>query len=554
MFYYTFKMFYRYFIFHPSYLLLFLKKFGQSFVLISFIFVYLAGSSFVIANTLSVRQFVAEASFEDNEIAEFYKKRNYELFWLGGAEDNKSRLDALFFAVSDADMHGLPSKKFELKKFSSTFFGASSNKEVAVSDVKITSIFLDYAHALKNGILVPEKIDQKILRSKPYHRDTELLISLEKSNANSFFRNLYPSSPEYRRLMKEKKKLEKALLHGGWGPLIVAKELSTGLQEVGIISLRNRLIKMGFLEKTNSITYDTFLETAVKKFQKDNGIPANGVADTFTISLINTTVRERLKSVVVAMERERWSKTFTKKRHISVNLADFSAKIVDGGKVIFETKTIIGFDDSNRRSPEFSDTMEYLIVNPSWYVPRSIVVQEYLPMLKLDGNALNFLELRDEFGNVIHSSDIDFSNFDKKTFPYRMRQPPGPTNALGLVKFMFPNENNIYLHDTPAKNLFEFEVRTFSHGCIRLQDPFGFAYSLLSAQFGDPKSLFDLALEMNSTIRIDLETFVPIHIIYRTVITKPGGGLEFREDIYGRDNKIWEALKAKGVVLGRETS
>lgn len=547
-------MIYRYFIFYPTYLVLLFKQFGQSVVLTFFIFVYLAGGTYVTANTMSVKQFVAEASFEDNEIAEFYKSRNYELFWLGDAEDNKSRLDALFFALSDADMHGLPRKKFELKKFSSTFFGANSNKEVAVSDIKLTLIFLEFARALKNGILVPEEIDRKILRSKPYHRDTELLISLEKSNANSFFRNLYPSSPEYRRLMKEKKKLEKALLHGGWGPLIAAKELSNGLQGVEVISLRNRLIKMGFLEKTNSITYDTFLESAVKKFQKDNGIPANGVADTFTIALINTTLRERLKSVVVAMERERWSKTFSKNRHISVNLADFSAKIVDGGKVIFETKTIIGYDDSNRRSPEFSDTMEYLIVNPSWYVPRSIVVQEYLPMLKLDGNALNFLELRDEFGNVIHSSDIDFSNFDKKTFPYRMRQPPGPTNALGLVKFMFPNENNIYLHDTPAKKLFEFHVRTFSHGCIRLHDPFGFAYTLLSAQYGDPKSLFDLALEMNSTIRIDLETFVPIHIIYRTVITKPGGGLEFREDIYGRDNKIWDALKAKGVVLGQETS
>ena len=264
-------------------------------------------------------------------------------------------------------------------------------------------------------------------------------------------------------------------------------------------------------------------------------------------------VEERLKSVLVAMERERWSRTPHNNRHVVVNLTDFTAKIVDSGTVTFETKAIIGFDDLNRRSPEFSDILEFMVVNPSWYVPRSIAVQEYLPMLKVNSNAVSFLELRDNNGNIIQPGEVDFSSFDQETFPYSMRQPPGETNALGLVKFMFPNKNNIYLHDTPSKSLFELDVRAFSHGCIRLSDPFGFAYALLAVQSDDPISLFHFALGANKEVKIELKKPIPIHLIYRTAITKAGGGLQFRKDIYGRDAKIWDALQVEGVVLGSVT-
>jgi murein L,D-transpeptidase YcbB/YkuD len=310
---------------------------------------------------------------------------------------------------------------------------------------------------------------------------------------------------------------------------------------------------MGYLSPTYSASYDLPLVKAVKEFQSDNGIPSDGSANQRTLNLINVKVEERLKSVLVAMERERWSRTLHNDRHVVVNLTDFTAKIIDSGKVTFETKAIIGFDDLNRRSPEFSDILEFMVVNPSWYVPRSIAVQEYLPMLKVNSNAVNFLELRDSIGNIIQRDEVDFSNFDQDTFPYSMRQPPGVSNALGLVKFMFPNKNNIYLHDTPSKRLFELDVRAFSHGCIRLNDPFGFAFALLAVQSDDPISLFHSALDTQKEVKIMLKKPIPIHLIYRTAITKAGGGLQFRKDIYGRDSKIWDALRAEGVVLGSVT-
>ena len=133
--------------------------------------------------------------------------------------------------------------------------------------------------------------------------------------------------------------------------------------------------------------------------------------------------------------------------------------------------------------------------------------------------------MRDDLGNVVERAEVDFNSFDAETFPYGMRQPPGMSNALGLVKFMFPNRNNIYLHDTPAKNLFGHEVRAFSHGCIRLADPFDFAYALLAAQSFDPKAEFKDALDYGEEVQIDLENHIPVHIIYRTAVARPGGGL-----------------------------
>ena len=170
-------------------------------------------------------------------------------------------------------------------------------------------------------------------------------------------------------------------------------------------------------------------------------------------------------------------------------------------------------------------------------------------MLQEDPTSVEFLELRDDLGNIVERAEVDFNSFDAETFPFSMRQPPSTSNALGLVKFMFPNRNNIYLHDTPAKNLFGREVRAFSHGCIRLADPFDFAHALLAVQSSDPISEFKTALDYGEEVQIDLENHIPVHIIYRTAVTRPGGGLEFRRDVYGRDAKIWEALRLEGVVL-----
>ena len=172
------------------------------------------------------------------------------------------------------------------------------------------------------------------------------------------------------------------------------------------------------------------------------------------------------------MERERWMNMPLGDRHIWVNLADFTAQIRDGDKVTFETRAVIGANECDRRSPEFSDEMEMMVVNPTWYVPRSITVKEYLPMLQRNPYAAGHLRIIDRAGRVVDRATRSISRqYTEHNFPFAMSQPPSDGNALGKVKFLFPNHWNIYLHDTPAKSLFDREVRAFSHGCIRLNDP-----------------------------------------------------------------------------------
>ncbi len=171
-------------------------------------------------------------------------------------------------------------------------------------------------------------------------------------------------------------------------------------------------------------------------------------------------------------------------------------------------------------------------------------------MLKRNPNAARHMVITDSRGRRVNRAEMDFTQFSTRNFPFDMREPPSRSNALGLVKFMFPNKHNIYLHDTPSKSLFKREVRAFSHGCIRLADPFDFAYALLAVQRDDPKPYFQSVLKSGRETKIVLENPVPVHLIYRTAFTSERGQMEFRRDVYGRDAKIWDALSAAVVALG----
>jgi murein L,D-transpeptidase YcbB/YkuD len=314
--------------------------------------------------------------------------------------------------------------------------------------------------------------------------------------------------------------------------------------------LRDRLIRMGYLGRTATQDYDGGVQKAVQQFQIDNGVTPDGVAGEGTIALLNLDPSDRLKSVVVAMERLRWMNGLQLgKRHIWVNLPDFSAKIVDDGKVTFETVTVVGMNQPDRRSPEFSDQMEFMVINPTWNVPRSITVKEYLPMLQRNPQAVGHLKIVDRRGRVVDRASADFSQYTARNFPFSISQPPSDGNALGLVKFMFPNKWNIYLHDTPSKSLFGKEIRAFSHGCIRLGQPFDFAYALLAPQSTDPVAEFKAHLKTRAENSLPLKEPVPVHLVYFTAWPTAKGQIEYRRDVYGRDGRIFDALEKAGVVL-----
>ncbi|MEM6897805.1 MAG: L,D-transpeptidase family protein [Pseudomonadota bacterium] len=503
----------------------------------------------VTAQVTAFKQAVAEAAADDPDIAAFYQERGYEAIWTGRSAVDRKRRAALLQAAEEADLHGLPSADYDPRAIKRQMKAARGPEELGQLEVYLSSIFLRYARDVQTGIVIPSRVDSEIVREVPLRDRQATLAAFAQSSPAGFMKALPPKSAEYNRLMKEKRAMEDLVAAGGWGAGVSARKLEPGDSGPAVVALRNRLIRMGYMPRSTTQTYDASVTAAVQAFQTAHGLATDGVAGQGTLGEINRTAEERLTQIIVAMERERWINKPLGERHIWVNLTDFSAQIRDRGQVTFQTRSVIGAADAERRSPEFSDVMEFMVVNPSWYVPRSIATKEYLPMLRNDPNAVSHLEITDRSGRRIDRATVDFASFDTTNFPFSMRQPPSRGNALGLVKFMFPNRYNIYLHDTPHKNLFGREVRAFSHGCIRLNDPFDFAYALLSAQTSDPQGLFQATLRTGQETQINLETPLPVHLVYRTAFTSPTGPVQFRRDVYGRDAKIWRALEREGVAL-----
>ncbi len=510
----------------------------------------LSGTAVVAQESAAFRQAVAEAAAGDRVLLNFYRDRDFTGLWIGAGKDERARRAALLSAFDEAADHGLPAARYDSKALEARIRGARSQADLGLIDVELSRVFLNYARDIQTGVLVPGDVLEDIKRRVPHRDRGSILDAFSKSTPTAFIRTLPPQSEEYARLLKAKFDLERIVAAGDWGaPVYSDVTLRPGDSSDAVVALRNRLIRMGYMRRTASAVYDGPLQEAVQRFQLDHGLNPDGIAGQGTLGEVNVTAAARLQSVFVAMERERWNNQPLGDRHIWVNLTDFTAKIVDNGEVTFVTRSVVGANIEDQRSPEFSDRMEYLVLNPGWYVPRSIIVNEYLPLLQADPLAVDNLEITREDGSIVERLGTDFSAFNEMTFPFGMREPPSQGNALGEVKFMFPNPYNIYLHDTPSQSLFVKEVRAFSHGCIRLDDPREFAYALLAKQVSDPISYYASMQALGDEIEVRLEQPVPVHIDYRTAFTTAAGGIEFRRDIYGRDAKIWDALAREGVAV-----
>ncbi len=501
------------------------------------------------AQVTAFRQAVAEASARDEDLAAFYRDRDFEGIWSGTTGADRNRRNALMSTFSDASAHGLPAARYDTNAITAQLQAATTPDQQGKMEVELSRLFLQYARDVQTGMLTPSRIDAGIKREVPYRSRLGTIAAFAQSTPAAFLRSLPPSSPEYTRLMGEKLRLERLLAEGGYGATVGARKLEPGSSGQEVVNLRNRLMVMGFLDRSATQTYDATIQAAVQQYQAANGLSADGTAGESTIQQINLPLERRIQSVIVAMERERWSNRPRGVRHIWVNLTDFTAAIVDNDRVTFSTRSVVGAVQPDRESPEFSDVMEYMIINPSWYVPRSIITKEYLPMLQRNPNAVSQLVLTDSAGRSVSRGAVNFSAYNERNFPFSMREPPSQGNALGRVKFLFPNPYNIYLHDTPSQSLFQREVRAFSHGCIRLDDPFDFAYALLAKQTADPVAFFTERLNTGAETRVDLVEPVPVHIDYRTAFTNITGSLQFRRDVYGRDAKIWAALAQAGVAV-----
>lgn len=507
-----------------------------------------AGLAQAVQPSAPYAQAVAVALTEDAMLADYYRARNYATLWTG-AED-AARRAALFAALDGASAHGLPVARYDAAALRAAFAAAVTEGDRGRLEVRMTRAFLDYASDVATGVLVPEEADAGIHREVTRLDPLRLLAQIDQTDPQAMLRGLPPKTPEYARLMKEKLALEARMAGGGWGAAVQADALAPGDTGADVVALRDRLVAMGYLRRSATAIYDRDMQAAMQRFQIDHGLTADGRATAETLAELNVSPEDRVKSIVVAMERLRWMHdTVRGPRHIWVNLPDFTSKIVDHGKVTFQTRAVIGKNVPDQRSPEFSDEMDHLVINPSWGVPRSIIVKEYLPLLQRNPNAVSHLQVIDRNGRVVPRGAVNFAAYSARSFPFGLRQPPSDGNALGKVKFMFPNQYNIYLHDTPAKELFDHEVRAYSHGCIRLADPFDFAYALLAAQTDDPKGFFQDHLDSDRETVVKFDEKLPVHLVYFTAWPTAKGEMTYRRDIYGRDGRIFDALTEAGVAL-----
>ena len=507
----------------------------------------LSVSPAVHAQATSFTQSLAQSASSDEAIAAWYRQTGYQTLWTGAADS--ARRTAFLSAIASAADHGLPVQRYDARALTDAFMVAATEGDRGRLEVMMTRAYLAWAKDLSSGALTPKSIEHGIVREIAVADPAVQLRSLASGDPAKVLADLMPSSRVYAQLVKGKIGLEAKIAAGGWG-LDVAAELAPGAAGDDVVALRNRLVAMGYMGQSATRTYDTVLASAVQQFQLDHGIDPDGVVNKSTLVELNTPPEDRLKSIIVALERERWMDIDRSGRYVWVNLPDFTAKIMQDGKTVFQTRAVIGMDQPDRETPEFSDVMELMVINPSWSVPRSITVKEYLPLMQRNRNAAGQLQVVDRNGRVVPRGSVNFAAYSAKTFPFALRQPPSDGNALGKVKFLFPNVHNIYLHDTPSKSLFAQTVRAFSHGCIRLADPKDFAHALLSVQSDDAVAEFDRHLETDQESPVKLEQPLPVHLVYYTAYPSSKGGMSYRRDIYGRDAALFDALTEAGVVPG----
>jgi murein L,D-transpeptidase YcbB/YkuD len=299
---------------------------------------------------------------------------------------------------------------------------------------------------------------------------------------------------------------------------------------------------------TEAALYDNALVEAVKRFQARQGLDADGVIGSTTIVAMNVPIRERINSIILAMERLRWMPENLGQQYLIVNIAGFELRRINAGKVEERMAVVVG--KPYHRTPVFSDRIRFLEFNPYWNVPPDIAVNEELPVLRRNPAGLSAQGFEVVRGDqVTDPSSVDWSSIGPGHFPYQLRQRPGPNNALGRVKFMFPNPHNVYLHDSPAQSLFGRSVRAFSHGCIRLSRPLDLAEQVLrvGGVQGWTKDRINNVVASAKTTVVNLREPLPVHITYLTAWADDGAA-NFRQDIYGHDAKLLAALEGKAIA------
>ncbi|MBP7240979.1 L,D-transpeptidase family protein [Amaricoccus sp.] len=473
-------------------------------------------------------------------ILSFYAARGDAPFW---AEPGAARLGALEAAIAATAAHGLPPARYVL----------AAPADPAGAEVAAMRSWLALGRDLSSGALNPSKADPEIETRPRRPAPAVLLGLLAGGDVAAAAAALPPQGPGYAALLAEKARLD-AQRGADWGPEAPAgPTLRLGDSGPRVAALRARLAARGHAATpapTDPAMFDAGLGAALAAFQAEAGLEADGLAGKRTIAAVNAGPEDALEAVMVNLERARWTNGVFEDRYIYVNIPAYALRMVEDGRTVFETRVVVGKADDTR-TPEFSGSMTYLVVNPTWHVPDSIAQRVYLPKLKANPNTLANSNMRifTRSGTEIDPGLVDFTQFAQGNFPFRIKQNPSDANALGKVKFMFPNRHSIYLHDTPHRELFAKAERALSNGCVRVEDPERLAGLLLAGQVDQPEAAFDGWVAAKGERTVNLARPIPVHIDYRTVFLDHSGVLQRRFDVYGRDAAVWQALEAIGVSL-----
>jgi len=494
-------------------------------------------------------------------IAALYEDRGYKAIWMDDGA-LKPSAKALIAEISQADKIGLAPDDYTLPEAGIGAGLVLPDADIFDAELQLSLAAVRYVRHLASGRLEPLSVSAS-LDIKPDRPDPKAILAdlsiaddpLAKAN------DYHPKHPAYRALLKELtaldgKKVEKPIL------IDPGKMLRPGMQDPRIPQLRARLkVDLPKAEPVDTDTasvdapaeipaeidetvYDEILVTAVKEFQKSNRLTQDGIVGPSTLRMLNGDSNiDRKSQLIVNLERWRWAPKNLGEFHIIANIPEYRVYVKKDGVVTHTTRVVVG--KSKHKTVAFSDEMETFVVNPSWGVPQSIIKNEMLPSARSNPGYFSrkgyqvFTKIRGRTRQV----DPNRVNWRRvSASQISVRQPPGAKNALGQIKFLFPNKHAIYMHDTPSKSLFQRDSRAFSHGCVRIHNPMEFADAILEQQ-KDWNSTRIKKLVGGREATVKLDKHIPVHLVYFTSILKEDGTIGYVSDVYGHDSKMAKILK-----------
>jgi len=471
----------------------------------------------------------------------FYERRGFRPAWR-----TPGATEALLEAIRDSERDGLDPEDYlirELTRAQAEIAGGGATLERRIDfDLLQTDALARLLYHLVFGKVSPKSFDPhwNFTRRVRDVSPAEFLDEIVESGQIAARIEAEKPSHDLYRALRDELARERALAAAGEpAPVAEGPKLAPGERGPRVAALRARL---GLADGGDA--FDDALAARVKALQASHGLDVDGVVGPATLAATNLSVADRIARIRVNLERMRWYLHDLDPTFVFVNLAGYQVYYLRDGDFVWSAAAIIG--KPYRATPVFRSEMTYLVLNPTWTVPPTILAQDMLPAQRRNGGYLDGKGIRviDRNGRVVPARSIDWSKARPGNFPYQLVQKPGPENALGRVKFMFPNSYSVYLHDTPSRGLFAKSERAFSSGCIRVEHPLELAALLLADQPGWDRAAIDAAVAKGETKTIRLSKPVPVLLTYFTAWVDRAGTLQLRRDVYGRDDKVLAGLDA----------